>query len=160
MKIQMVEPISYTLLRLGRACLNLISGRLAHLDINRYYYALMLIYRNDGLLTQKALAANLDKDKSLIVSIINDLSEKGYVYRDVNPADKREHLLKITDKTRIELPQMLEAFAKLNEDITANIPDADMQTFYMVLNKMEDNLRTYKEKEIDYFTTPPMHITK
>ena len=119
-----------------------------------------MIYRNDGLLTQKALAANLDKDKSLIVSIINDLSEKGYVQRDVNPADRREHLLKITNKTRRELPQILEAFAKLNTDITANIPDADMQTFYMVLSKMEDNLKAYKQKEINYCTQPPMHITK
>lgn len=140
MEMKPVEPISRKLLNLGRAYINLLSKEVEHLDINRYYYALSLIYFHDGGLTQKALADSLGKDKSLIVNIINTLSEKGYVYREKNPTDRREHLLRVTDKAKQEVPEILAAFKKLNNSVTENIPDADMKIFYSVLHKMEGNL--------------------
>lgn len=98
---------------------------------------------NNGKLSQKALAELLDKDKSAIVSIIDILTEKGYVTRVVNPDDRREHLISVTEKAKKDVPQIIEAFENLNRDITKDISAEEMQTFYKVLNQMKSNIQPF-----------------
>lgn len=141
MDVKLIEPISRKLNNLGRAYLNLLAKQVESLGISRYYYALTYICYHDGQLTQKALANELGKDKSLIVNIIDTLSEQGFVYREINPADRREHLLRVTEKAKKAVPQIVKAFEILNQSITEDISDAEMRTFNKVLKKMGDNIK-------------------
>ncbi|MGZ3763610.1 MAG: MarR family winged helix-turn-helix transcriptional regulator [Mucilaginibacter sp.] len=145
--LKLVEPISRKLIRLGKLYLTELSKNIDHLDINRYYYVLTLICYHDGKLTQKALAEMLGKDKSSMVLIIDTLSAKGLVYREVNPIDRREHLLCATEKAKAAAPMIVEAFEVMNKSITDNIPEEDMLVFYNVLLKMYENLNQPKTKQ-------------
>ncbi|HEY9195759.1 MAG TPA: MarR family transcriptional regulator, partial [Mucilaginibacter sp.] len=107
--MHIVEPISRKLIRLGKMYLNVLARYTEHLDVQRYHFILSLIYYHDGQLTQNALAQILDKDKSAMVSIINQLTAKGFVYRESNPADRREHLLRVTEKAKVAVPRIIEA---------------------------------------------------
>ena len=151
-QMQLTEPISRKLLGTGKLYLNVLVKNMQHLDINRYHYVLASIYLRDGLLTQKELALLLGKDKSAIVSIIDMLTEKGYVYRQTNPADRREHLLKCTEKAKAEVPQILVAFENMNEKVTEGISDSDMKIFEKVINKMKSNLQPLLNAEITQTT--------
>ncbi|HEY0175275.1 MAG TPA: MarR family transcriptional regulator [Pedobacter sp.] len=102
-----------------------------------------MIYINNGRLSQKALAEMLDKDKSAIVSIIDVLSEKGYVNRVVNPDDRREHLISVTEKAEKDIPHIIAAFEEMNRDLTKDISAEEMQTFYNVLYKMRTNIQPF-----------------
>lgn len=82
----------------------------------------------------------LGKDKSSMVLIIDTLSEKGFVYRETNPADRREHLLRATEKAKEAVPEILHAFENMNNHITEDIAEADLLVFYEVLFKMQQNL--------------------
>jgi MarR family transcriptional regulator for hemolysin len=149
MKVKLIEPISRKLMHSGRAYLNVLSGQMAHLDINRYYYALTVICHHDGELTQKALSEILDKDKSLIVTIIDTLTESGFVYRETNPADRREHLIRVTEKAKKAVPHIIEAFEEINNRITQDISTADMAVFENVLAKMQQNLKQFSPEKIN-----------
>jgi len=140
MKIKLIEPISRKLMVLGRAYLSALGDEMEHLDINRFYYALTVICYYDGELTQKALAEKLGKDKSIIVKVIDTLAEKGFVSREINPADRRQHLLSVTDKAKKAVPQIIAAFETINSRITENISANDMEVFESVLYKMKNNL--------------------
>lgn len=146
MKIKLIEPVSRKLMFLGRAYLSKMSEQMEHLEINRYYYALSLICYHDGELTQKALAEKLGKDKSIIVSVIDSLTERGFVYREINPADRRQHLLRVTDKAKKAVPQIIETFEKMNSRITENISANEMEIFEKVLYKMKNNLGQFSIK--------------
>jgi MarR family transcriptional regulator for hemolysin len=148
--MKLAEPISRKLMLLGKACLGVLNKRLNNLDINRNYYVLASIYFNDGPLTQKALAKILGKDKSSMVNIIDELTATGYAYRETNPADRREHLIKLTQKAIDAVPQITQSFDFLNTTITKNISAADMKVFNSVLQKMENNIKP--------FLTPPINI--
>lgn len=139
-KVKAIEPISRKLIRLGKLYLSVLSKSTEHLDINRYYYVLTLIYSHDGELTQNDLAKKLDKDKSSLVSIINLLTAKELVYRETNPADRREHLLRVTDKGKHAASQIARAFEALNKHMVKDISKEDMRIFNNVLVKMQDNL--------------------
>src|SRR5476651_2038660 len=147
--MEVTEPISRKLIHLAKIYLNVLSKRVEHLGINRYYYVLSLIHANNGQLSQKALAERLGKDKSAMVSIIDFLTEKGYVYREVNPADRREHLLKVTPKGSGAVPEIVAAFDAINQTVAEDVTTAEMETFHRVLLKMEENLKPYATKEIN-----------
>lgn len=136
-------PISRKLMQLGRVYQHALARQVEHLDISRYHDILTIIYYNNGQLTQKALAGMLNKDKSALVSIIDQLTQKGYVYREINPADRREHLLKITAKAEQEVPAIISAFEQMNRNSTENIPAADIEIFNSVLAQMETNLKQH-----------------
>jgi MarR family transcriptional regulator for hemolysin len=151
--MQLIEPISRKLLRLGKLYLNVLARHTAHLDVTRYHFILSLIYYHDGQLTQNALAQILDKDKSAMVSIINTLTAKGLVYRENNPNDRREHLLRVTEKAKIAVPQIVETFENINTDISKGISAHEMKIFESVLQRMQSNIKPYA-------TQPELKITK
>jgi len=139
--MSLIEPISRKLIRLGKLYQSLLAKSTAHLDVNRYHYVLSLIYYHDGQLSQKALAEILGKDKSAMVSIINLLTAKGFVYRENNPNDRREQLLKVTEKAKLAVPHILDSFKNINADITRGISDDDMKIFERVLLQMQNNIK-------------------
>lgn len=140
--MKLVEPISRKLIRLGKLYLGELEKATSHLDINQYYYVLTLICYHDGKLTQKALGDMLGKDKSAMVSIIDNLSENGFVFREVNPADRREHLLSVTEKAKKAVPEIVRTFENMNNAMTENISEDDMAIFYNVLLQMQQNLNS------------------
>ena len=139
--MELIEPISRKLIRLGKLYLNVLVKHTVHLDVTRYHYILSLIYFHDGQLTQNALAHLLGKDKSAMVSIINLLTAKGFVYRENNPNDRREQLLKVTEKAKLAVPHILDSFKNINADITRGISDDDMKIFERVLLQMQNNIK-------------------
>ena len=145
MEVKLIEPVSRKLNVLGKAYLAVLGNHMAHLDINRYYYPLTVIYHYDGELTQKALAGKLGKDKSIIVKIIDELTEKGFVYRQINPVDRRQHLLGVTDKAKKTVPHIIRVFEHMNQSASKNVSAHDMEIFESVLAKMRVNLEQFKE---------------
>jgi MarR family transcriptional regulator for hemolysin len=145
MEVKLIEPISRKLNVLGREYLTVLGNHMEHLDINRYYYPLTVICYHDGELTQKALAEKLGKDKSIIVKIIDELTDKGFVYRQINPADRRQHLLGVTDKAKKTVPHIIRVFEHMNQSASKNVTAHDMEIFESVLAKMRDNLEQFKE---------------
>jgi MarR family transcriptional regulator for hemolysin len=81
-----------------------------------------------------------------MVSIIDTLSEEGFVYRETNTADRREHLLKVTEKARRAVPEIVHAFENMNNHVTEDIPEEDMLVFYNVLFKMQENLGNFQSQ--------------
>lgn len=152
MEVKLIEPISRKLNVLGRAYLSALNDHMEHLEINRYYYPLTVICYYDGQLTQKALAEKLGKDKSIIVKIIDTLADKGFVFRQINPDDRRQHLLGVTEKAKKAFPHIVKTFERMNRSASKNISAHDMEIFESVLNKMKDNL-------IDFTTPDPVTKT-
>ena len=141
--MQLTEPISRKLLGTGKLYVNALLKGMPHLDINRYHYVLASIYLHKGALTQKELGRLLGKDKSAMVNIIDLLAAKGYVYREINPNDRREHLLKCTEKANAEVPQILSAFEAMNDRVTEGISENEMEIFEKVIAKMKSNLQPF-----------------
>lgn len=144
------EPISRRLMQLAKIYLGAFSKRVEHLDINRYHYLLLLIAEHQGQPTQKKLAEITGKDKSAMVSIIDMLSAKGYVYREINPNDRREQLIRITPKAKEHLPAIKASFKILNEKATEGISEENLNIFNEVLQQMADNLKPLESNLISF----------
>ena len=116
--------------------------------IDRYQHVLVLIDDHREKLSQKALAELLQVDKSYMVTILDYLTEKGYVRREKNPSDRREQLIKLTPLAKNDTPLIREAICKLNSRSLKNLTAKEVQTFNTVLSTIQSNLSEGRNDEL------------
>jgi DNA-binding MarR family transcriptional regulator len=139
------QPIGRILSHLGRSFLSNLNRKLNHLDIERNYYALLLIENADGDITQQDLANLLDTDKVSIVRIIDYLSENGYVKRVRNSKDRRKYSLVLTAKAKKETSKIQSAINEITSSAFKGISDSQKQIFYKTLKSIKKNLNAYNK---------------
>jgi MarR family transcriptional regulator for hemolysin len=135
------QPLGRILSGLGKGYLHLLRSKLKHLDIDRNYYALVLIESQDGSITQQDLALMLDSDKVSIVRIIDYLSGKGYVKRIRQTNDRRKHSLLLTSKARIALPEIKQSFTELNKLVLKGLNNSQVSELTETIRKIKNNIK-------------------
>lgn len=135
------QPIGKILSYLGRNCLNLLNTRLNYLDIERNFFALLLIEQGDCMITQNELARQLETDKVSIVRIIDYLAEKGYVNRVRSATDKRKYCLNLTQKAIEVLPGIKKAMRDVTDTVFEGLSEDQKATFYSTLDAIKSNLK-------------------
>ena len=90
------------------------------------------------------LCAKLNIEKGSLTSMIDDLTKKGYVYREKDLADRRKYMIVITEegeKLAVDFTSKLtneleEKLFKLDEDDRKKYQQA-LETLQYILNKEE-----------------------
>ena len=132
--------LNQLLISVTKKYLSVFSHQTKLLDIDRYPYVLVLVDDHQELLTQKDLAEHLQVDKSFIVNIIDHLSAEGYVYRERNEKDRRQQVIKLTDKAKETVPKVREVIDNLNARCLENLTPEQVGAFMEALNQMDENL--------------------
>ena len=134
------QPFGRILSSVGKRYLYLLRAKLQHMDIDRNYYALVVIERQDGIITQQELASLLDTDKVSIVRVIDYLSEKGYLKRVKKTEDKRKHNLVLTDKAKLALPGIKSAFIEINAIALRGLQSSQISELNETIQKIKQNI--------------------
>ncbi len=125
---------------LGRGYLHLLRAKLKHLDIDRNYYALVIIASQDGNITQQELALLLGQDKVSIVRVVDYLSEKGYIKRIKKPDDLRKHRIMLTEKAKLAIPEIQESFKSINKLVMNGLSDLQVSEFAETISKIKNTV--------------------
>jgi MarR family transcriptional regulator for hemolysin len=133
-------PIGRYLSGISKSLLHALQNRLIHLDIDRNFYALMLIEEGQGKITQQELSDLLESDKVSVVRIIDYLSNKGYVERVKEPTDRRKHGLALTEKAKIELPEIKQAMEDVIQAAFSGLTAKNITELYNTLSVIKKNL--------------------
>ena len=135
-----LEPVGHLASNIHRMFLIVLNKYLANVDIDRFYYPILLIEANNGNLTQQELARKLGCDKVQVVRIIDYLSEKGYVTRVRNTYDRRKYGLEVTEKAKIFIPDIKKAIQDANALVLNNLSEKKVNELYSTLKIIEKNL--------------------
>lgn len=138
--IQQIQPIGRILSHTGRSFLQLLNEKLNYLDIERSYYALILIDLGHGELTQKELACKLETDKVSVVRIVDYLSGKGYLKRVRSSVDRRKYCLTLTDKAKEKLPDIKKSLQEVTDIAFNGLTELQQAEFLSILGIIKDNL--------------------
>ena len=144
----MKQPLAQLLISVTKKYLSIFSQQTGGLDIDRYQYVLVLINLHKEQLTQKALSELLEVDKSFMVNIVDYLSSKGYVVREKNINDRRQQVIKLTDKAREAIPEIEKVISRLNKQSMENLSEEKIQIFSDVLLQISHNLAEVEPKNI------------
>jgi MarR family transcriptional regulator, organic hydroperoxide resistance regulator len=133
--------------QLAKYYLGTLSARLSDLEIDRYFYPLILISDSEGSICQKDLALQLKIDNVTMVRIVDYLAKAGYIKRVKSRSDRRMHNLLITPKAEKALPEIKKAYKELNKICFKGFKTDEKQQFELMLMKMEDNLQNNPRRE-------------
>ena len=115
-------------------------------DVNKTQLRALVFMRNYGEISMTELCAKLNIEKGSLTSMIDDLSKKGYVYREKNLKDRRKYMIVITEEGKqiaADFTEKLsndleEKFFKLNTEDREKYLEA-IETLETLLNKSELN---------------------
>ena len=113
-------------------------------DVNKTQLRALVFMKNYGEISITELCAKLKIEKGSLTSMIDDLSKKGYVYREKNLKDRRKYMIVITEEGKKiaadfteKLSNDLEAkFFKLDTDEREKYLEA-IETLETLVNKSE-----------------------
>ena len=142
--IYQLQPLGRFLSLTGKRFLHRLNERLSELDIERDYFALMLIEQGEGNLTQKELAHQLETDKVSVVRVVDYLSAKGYVQRVGSSVDRRKYCLTLTDKAKEVLPGIKKSMQEITATAFEGLTGAQQGEFISTLYKIKKNLSKAK----------------
>jgi MarR family transcriptional regulator for hemolysin len=111
---------------LGRLYLAELSRQLGHIGLDRNYSVLVIIHKMGEKCCQKYIADALKVDKTMMVSLLDDLTEKGFIKRVQNPADRREYWIQLTPKGKKGMPEILTKVSRLNKKIMKGVEISKM----------------------------------
>ena len=136
---EITEPVGRVMAKISKIFQAKLLTRLNHLDINRSLYPLLLIESKNGM-TQQELARELSCDKVQVVRIIDYLSKNDYVQRVPDTTDKRKHILKITPKAELVIPEIKNAINETSRIAFKGLSKNQVDELYKVLSLLEINL--------------------
>ena len=108
---------------------------LAH-DISMWGYIVLTALVGQPVRTQAALAQAINADKSRIIAVLDELQERGLIHRQPDDADRRVHLLSLT-QAGDRLRRSVEAgIRRREEQVLAMLPPADREVFLRSLKAL------------------------
>ena len=108
------NSLGYWCSRIGQQYFVLLSDRLRHLGLDRWYFALVVISDSKGHISQQQLADALQQDKVTITRAVDHLCERGFVKREACPNDRRKHHLKLLPKAEAAVIEIRAAYTAIN----------------------------------------------
>jgi len=88
---------------------------------------------------QKDMADIMGKDKSAILRLIDTLEKNELVRRVVDVNDRRKNYLMVTKRGEKTIKQYLEIELKLTDELQQGLTEAELSTFYKVINHIKSN---------------------
>ena len=100
----------------------------------RHLIALRLLCER-GPLTQHALGAALSLDPSNVVGLLNGLEERDLITRRRDPADRRRHIVELSDSGSAELQRAYREFGAVEDDLFKMLTREERATLYSLLSR-------------------------
>lgn len=92
-------------------------------------FTLHAIYSNNKECIQNDLAEKLALPKQTVCSILDNFEKKGYVKREINPKDKRNRLISLTEKGIEFAKPIIEGLENLDINILKCLSDEDIKNY-------------------------------
>ncbi|MET8876864.1 MarR family transcriptional regulator [Nocardia sp. NPDC004604] len=89
-----------------------------------------------GACSQQTLSAELRIDRSVMVSVCDDLEKSGYAQRERNPRDRRSYAVTITDAGRERLSEAKAAIPTYLDETFAALTAAERRQLTALLGKL------------------------
>ena len=144
----MSTPLGKEFSLLTKYYIGIVSQTLSDLEIERYYYALIVIHESENAICQKDLAECIGADNVTMVRIVDYLSDKGFIKRIQSKDDRRYYHLALTEKAQKSLPKIKAAFEEANAICFSGFKKTEKIEFQRMLAKMHDNVITNPRVEV------------
>lgn len=125
---------------LSKLYYSVLSKSLENIDVERHYSVLFFLNEHNGC-NQQCICNNLAIDKTAMVKVIDHLIKVGFVDRNVNPDDRREHFIVLTKKGQKQTTEIVNAFNDIDKEIFSVVSKEEKAVFNKVLCQLSSKLK-------------------
>lgn len=131
---------AYLLGRLGREARRQFTQVLSAWELHPSHYGILLLLEAIGQASQQHLAQTLTIDRANMVALLDALEQRGLIERQADPHDRRRHVVKLTAVGQVELQQIRQARAEMDEAFFAGLDNEEQETLHQLLVKIFHSL--------------------
>lgn len=125
-----------------------LTERLAKVGLTASQWrALRAVARRPDGIGQRELAAVIGVEEPGVVRLIDALEADGLVTRRIATTDRRSRIVTATPAAAAVVAQAQEITVKLNEELFAGVPEADLDTCVRVLRRLLYKLQSLRAVE-------------
>lgn len=99
--------------------------------------------------TQQFLAGCLEVEPSSVVSVVDDLEDRGLVERRRDPGDRRRNVLVVTERGEELIADAQEIAAELEQDLMAGVPERRRREMRTLLINVLGNATRTQHPEVE-----------
>src|SRR4051794_30862920 len=105
------------MIKLGRITMHRFTEALEPFGIRPRHVAALIELRDSGKLTQQSLCGRLHLDPTNLVTVLNELEQRGYATRRRDPEDRRRHIVEVSKKGLAVIAKVSEAMDRVEDDL-------------------------------------------
>jgi DNA-binding MarR family transcriptional regulator len=129
-------PLAILVMEAGAFVRDELRTTLAETGLRPRHCQLLMHLSEAGSTSQQDLLEALDLDASVLVGLLNDLEGNGFVQRLRDPADRRRHIVELSDRGGKELAKMDDKIAAIEGAVFAGVSVADRKVLRRALQSV------------------------
>jgi DNA-binding MarR family transcriptional regulator len=130
-----LRPV-FMLARLGRVAARRLNDYLAVTGLKRPHAVILMELRNFGPMSQQSLGERLHIDPSNLVAFLNTLEDDGLLVRRRDRADRRRHIVEITQEGIGRVPVCDEPLDALEDQLFVGLSTTDRERLRQLLERV------------------------
>jgi len=135
---ELMASALFLLKRLGMAAKQRSLSAYEEAGLHPYHYAILAALDAGSSETQAAIAETLGYDKGQLVGLLDELEEAGLVERQRDSADRRRHVVHMTQEGRKTLTRVRRLSQQLENEFFASLDEAERQQLQVLLRRVAD----------------------
>ena len=138
--MKLSETTGYTLCRIARKIHYQVDEIFKPYGITVEQWAALKTIEEKAPLSQKQLSDNLEKNQNTVKALVTHLISKGWITRHLDPSDKRNQLLTLTETGQQITQELSFLDEKANLAFLQTFTAEENKTFSKLLAKIETSL--------------------
>jgi DNA-binding MarR family transcriptional regulator len=128
----------FLLHKVGRVAGRWITDALAPIDLTPRQAQALLVLRTRGPVSQQVLGEEMEMDPSTLVLLLNALEQRGLIVRQRDPADRRRHIVAITDDGLERRATADAAVTAIEDRLLQDLEPADREQLRSLLLRVDE----------------------
>ena len=135
----MTDPVLSSLVRINRQRIRDLRRRLAPCGYLGVMHLIVLYVRRHPGARQEDVACFYAVDKTSVARDARRLEDMGHLRREVDPSNRRQYQIYLTDAGREVLPVLEEACRDFTAKLSAGVSPEDWRLLQTLLERLEEN---------------------
>lgn len=114
-------------------------------SVNKTQLRALIIIKNNEVISMTALCNRLNIEKGSLTSMIDDLTEKGYVMKERDIVDRRKYLISITESGEEIASDFVDKLKLKLEERLIKLTEEDKQKYIGAVKTLEEIFDKYEQ---------------
>ncbi|MDI6724992.1 MAG: MarR family winged helix-turn-helix transcriptional regulator [Methanobacterium sp.] len=129
-------PVSLIISVIHRTHMIFINEKIKDMDITAGQIPFLMVLSREEGISQDDLASHFHIDKGTVARALRKLEDNKYLFREIDPENRRRHLIYLTSKGKSTVPKIVDIDKEWGDSMRSNISEGEYNHVFNILRKM------------------------